>query len=398
MKKNASLILKRIAVAGFAGALAFSAFVTIGSELPRNPVPSVSNAPAEKTQVTKAIYGTTPEGVSVDVYTLKSNQLEVRVITFGGTLISLMAPDRAGKMDDVVLGYKDLAAYLNYQGSKGASFLGSTVGRYANRIARGQFSLDGNTYHLAVNNGPNALHGGPTGFANRIFLAKTVGDGVELSYHSKDGEEGYPGNLDVTVRYLLTGGDLKIEYSATTDKATVLNLTNHAYFNLTGGGNVLATQLKLDASRYTPVDTTQIPTGELRSVAGTPFDFRKTTPIGERINADDEQIRIGHGYDHNFVLDGEASALKHAAEAYDPASGRVLEVLTTEPAVQLYTGNFLDGSIIGKQGKPYLQNYAFCLETQHFPDSPNHPAFPTTVLRPGEKFHSVTIYRLSTRK
>jgi aldose 1-epimerase len=358
----------------------------------------ISCAVAAKTQVTKASGGTLPNGAVVDIYTLKDENLEVRVATYGGEVISLKAPDRAGKMADVVLGFDDVSGYYGNSNSAGAAFFGPIVGRYANRIANAKFSLDGREYTLAKNNGNNSLHGGPTGFHNRMWKGQIIPDGVELTYLSKDGEEGYPGNLAVIVRYTVLGGDLKIEYSATTDKPTVLNLTNHSYFNLSAGSDtILKDQLQLNASRFTPVDSTLIPTGELKLVTGTPFDFTKPHDVGERINADDDQIRLGHGYDHNFVIDGGGKDLTKAAEVYDPASGRVLQVLTTEPGVQFYTSNFLDGSIKGKGGVSYPRNAALCLETQHFPDSPNHPAFPSTELKPGGKFHSVTVFRFSTR-
>jgi aldose 1-epimerase len=362
-------------------------------------VAGLSSGLAAKTQVTKASGGTLPNGAAVDVFTLKDEKLEVQIATYGGEVLSIKVPDREGKVADVVLGFDTPAGYYENSNSKSAAFFGPIVGRYANRIAHAKFTLDGKEYTLAKNNGDNSLHGGPTGFHNRMWAGKIIPDGVELTYLSKDGEEGYPGNLSVTVRYTVKGNELKIEYGATTDKDTVLNLTNHSYFNLGGQGNgtILQEQLQLNASRFTPVDSGLIPTGELKPVAGTPFDFVKPHAVGERINADDEQIKLGHGYDHNFVIDGGGKALTKAAEVYDSGSGRVLEVLTTEPGVQFYTSNFLDGSIKGKQGVAYPRNGALCLETQHFPDSPNHPAFPTTELKPGEKFHSVTLFRFSTR-
>jgi aldose 1-epimerase len=375
MKLNKKVVAALIVVLGFASSL------------------------AAKTAVTKASGGKLPNGAAVEIYTLKDEKLEVQVMTYGGELISLKAPDRNGKMADVVLGFDDPTGYYENSNSKAAAFFGPIVGRYANRIAHAKFSLDGKEYTLTKNNGDNSIHGGPGGFHDRMWRAEIIPDGVELTYLSKDGEEGYPGNLSVTVRYTLSGADLAIDYSATTDKPTVLNLTNHSYFNLSGQGNgtILQEQLQLHASRFTPVDATLIPTGELKSVVGTPFDFLQPHAVGERINADDEQIRLGHGYDHNFVIDGGGKELTQAAEVYDPASGRVLLVLTTEPGVQFYTSNFLDGSIKGKQGIAYPRNGALCLETQHFPDSPNHPAFPTTELRPGGKFHSLTVYRFSLR-
>lgn len=362
-------------------------------------VVGLSSGLAAKTQVTKTSGGTLPNGAAVEVFTLKDEKLEVQIATYGGEVLSIKVPDRDGKVADVVLGFDTPAGYYENSNSKSAAFFGPIVGRYANRIAHAKFTLDGKEYTLAKNNGDNSLHGGPTGFHNRTWAGKIIPDGVELTYLSKDGEEGYPGNLSVAVRYTVKGNELKIEYGATTDKDTVLNLTNHSYFNLAGQGNgtILQEQLQLNASRFTPVDSELIPTGELKPVAGTPFDFVKPHTVGERINADDEQIKLGHGYDHNFVIDGGGKALTKAAEVYDSGSGRVLEVLTTEPGVQFYTSNFLDGLIKGKQGIAYPRNGALCLETQHFPDSPNHPAFPTTQLKPGEKFHSVTVFRFSTR-
>jgi len=361
---------------------------------------ATAGAVSAKTQVTKRNGGTLPDGSAVDIYTLKSEKIELEVMNYGGFMLSLKVPDKNGKAEDVLLGFDDPSGYYDNNHSKSASFFCPIVGRYANRIAHAEFKLDGKEYHLTKNNGDNSLHGGPNGFHNHIWDAKIIADGVELKYLSKDGEEGYPGDLTATVRYTVKNGDLKIEYFATTDKPTVLNLTSHGYFNLSGQGNgtILAEQLKLNASRFTPVDSGLIPTGELKPVAGTPFDFLAPHAVGERINANDEQLKLGHdGYDHNFVIDGGGKKLVEAAEVYDPASGRVMQVWTTEPGVQFYTSNFLDGSIKGKKGIAYPRNGALCLETQHFPDSPNHPAFPTTRLNPGQKFHSETIYRFSAR-
>jgi aldose 1-epimerase len=359
---------------------------------------SLTSAPGQ-TVVTTSDFGKMPDGEKVAVYTLKSPKVEARIMTYGATLISLKTADSAGKWADVVLGFDDLAGYVANNNSKGPAFFGPIVGRYANRIAHARFSLDGKTYSLTRNNGDNSIHGGPHGFHNQLWKAERIDSGVELSYLSKDGEEGYPGNLAVKVRYTLSDGSLKIEYSATTDKPTVLNLTNHSYFNLRGQGNgdVLAHELTLNASRFTVVDSTLIPTGELRSVAGTPLDFRESTRIGERINSDYEQMRLGNGYDHNFVVDGKADELNEAARVYEPSSGRELTVLTTQPGVQFYSANFLDGSIAGKSGVKYQRRTAFCLETQHYPDSPNHPAFPSTELVPGQEFHSITVFRFSAR-
>jgi len=339
------------------------------------------NAVVAKTEVTKRDGGKLPDGSSVDIYTLKDDQLELEVMTYGGFMLSLKVPDKNGKMEDVLLGFDTPSGYYENNHSSSGSFFCPLVGRYANRIAHAKFTLAGKEYTLTKNNGDNTLHGGPNGL-------------------SKDGEEGYPWNRSVTVRYTVKGGDLRIEYAATTDKDTVLNLTSHGYFNLSGQGNgtILSEQLKLNASKFTPVDSGLIPTGELKPVAGTPFDFLTPHAIGERINANDEQLKLGHdGYDHNFVIDGGGKKLAQAAEVYDPASGRVMQVWTTEPGVQFYSSNFLNGTIVGKKGVAYARNAALCLETQHFPDSPNHPAFPTTTLKLGEKFHSETIYRFSAR-
>jgi aldose 1-epimerase len=345
-----------------------------------------------KTRVSKQPFGQTPEGAPVDIYSLADGKIEVRIMTYGGIVVSLRAPDRNGKLDDVVLGCDSVEKYVVQ-----TAHFGGIIGRYANRIAHGTFQLDGQTYSIPKNDGDNALHGGIRGFDKVVWTAKQIKDGIELTYVSKDGDQGFPGTLTTSVRYTLSGSALRIEYSATTDKDTVLNLTNHSYFNLAGQGkgDVLGHVLKIDASRITPVDASLIPTGELKLVEGTPFDFRTPHAIGERIDADDVQLRLGHGYDHNFVLDHAAGQLAEAAEVYEPTTGRILRVSTTEPGVQLYTGNFLDGSITGKEGRVYNRRFAFCLETQHFPDSPNHPSFPSTELKPGQTFHSVTVLEFS---
>lgn len=350
-----------------------------------------------QTKVTSRPYGKLPDGTAVDVFTLSDGAFEARIATYGGVVVSLKTPDRDGKSGDVVLGFDDLDGYVANFNGKADAFFGALIGRYANRIAHGSFTLDGNKYSLPLNNGANTLHGGPHGFNNVVWKSKEISNGVELTYLSKDGEAGYPGNLTAIVRYTLVKGDLRIEYSATTDKDTVVNLTNHSYFNLAGSGDILGNQLTLHASRFTPVDSGLIPTGELKSVDGTPFDFRKPHTVGERINANDDQLHLGHGYDHNWVLDSGGTKLAEAAELYDPTSGRVLKVLTDQPGIQFYSGNFLDGSVRGKGGKPYQQHAALCLETQHFPDSPNHPDFPTTELKPGQHYHTVTIFSFSTR-
>ncbi|MGB7131511.1 MAG: aldose epimerase family protein [Candidatus Sulfotelmatobacter sp.] len=350
-----------------------------------------------ETKVTTQPFGKMPDGTPVKIYTLSDSGHEVRISTYGGVVVSLKTPDRSGKSADVVLGFDSVDGYVsNFNGSSDA-FFGAIIGRYANRIAHGSFTLDGQKYSLPRNDGENTLHGGPHGFNNVVWKGKTIANGVELTYFSKDGEEGFPGNLTATVRYTLVKGDLRIEYSATTDKDTVVNLTNHSYFNLAGHGYILNHQLTLHASRFTPVDARLIPTGELKPVDSTPFDFRKATAVGARIGADDPQLHLGHGYDHNWVLDSGGGKLVEAAELYDPSSGRVLKVLTDQPGIQFYSGNFLNGSIKGKGGKAYQLHAALCLETQHFPDSPNHPDFPTTELKPGQRNHTVTIYRFSVR-
>jgi len=350
-----------------------------------------------KTKVTSQPFGKMPDGTAVEIFTLSDGAYEARIATYGGIVVSLKAPDRSGKSADVVLGFDDLNGYVANFNSPSTAFFGAIIGRYGNRIARGSFTLNGKKYSLPLNNGENSLHGGPHGFNNVVWKAKPVTDGVELTYLSKDGEAGYPGNLSAVVRYTLAKGDLRIEYSATTDQDTVINLTNHSYFNLAGQGDILGHQLTLHASRFTPVDAGLIPTGELKSVEATPFDFRKATAVGARINADNEQLHLGRGYDHNWALDSHGGKLAEAAELYDPGSGRLMKVLTDQPGIQFYSGNFLDGSVQGKGGKPDQLHAALCLETQHFPDSPNHPDFPTTELKPGERYHTVTIYHFSTR-
>jgi aldose 1-epimerase len=349
--------------------------------------------------IAKAPFGKTADGASVDIYTLKNAAgMEVRVITYGGRLVSLKAPGRDGKFADVVLGFDSLEGYLGEH-----PYFGALVGRYGNRIAKGRFKLDGKEYKLAINNGVNSLHGGLKGFDKVLWVGREVPGGdpsLELTYLSKDGEEGYPGNLTQKVTYTLTAAnELKIDYAATTDKDTVVNVTNHSYFNLAGQGqgDILGHVLQLNAAKFTPVDAGLIPTGELKSVEGTPFDFRQPTVIGARINAEDEQVKRGGGYDHNFIVDGAPGTLRLAARVSEPTSGRVLEVSTTQPGVQFYTGNFLDGTVKGKGGVAYAKRSGFCLETQHFPDSPNHPDFPTTTLKPGEEYKSTTVFKFSVQ-
>ncbi len=347
-----------------------------------------------RTMITQKPFGKTEDGTAVELYTLKSDGLKASITTYGGRVVTLMVPDRTGKPGDIVLGFDSLAGYL-----KENPYFGALIGRYANRIAHGKFTLEGKAYQLPINNGANSLHGGVHGFDRKVWKAKVEGESLVLTYVSKDGEEGYPGTLTATVKYSLTASELRIDYSATTDKPTVLNLTNHSYFNLAGQGegDVLRHEVTIFADKFTPVDKGLIPTGELRSVAGTPFDFRTPHKIGERIGAADEQLKFGSGYDHNWVLTGATGALRLAAKVHDAGSGRVLEVMTTQPGIQFYTGNFLDGTLTGKDGKVYKQRYAFCLETQHFPDSPNKPGFPSTELKPGQKFQSTTVFRFSTK-
>jgi len=341
-------------------------------------------------------FGKTPSGEAVELYALKNAKgVEGDISTYGGVLVALKVPDHAGALGDIVLGFDDFQGY-----QIPPPYFGAIVGRYGNRIAHARFTLGGVEYNLAKNDGDNTLHGGKRGFDKVLWTAKNAtGHSLELAYLSKDGEEGYPGNLSVTVTYTLTdNNELKIDYSATTDKDTVVNLTNHSYFNLAGQGegDILGHELILNADRYTPVDKGLIPTGELRSVAGTPFDFRQPHAIGERIGSSDEQIALGGGYDHNFILNRTGDGLSLAARVTEAKSGRALEVFTTEPAIQFYTGNFLDGTIRGKGGKVYGRRSAFCLETQHYPDSPNQPSFPSTVLKPGAVYRTTTVYRFST--
>jgi aldose 1-epimerase len=346
--------------------------------------------------VEKAEFGKLPDGTAIESFTLHNSQgASAKVITYGATLAELHVPDKNGKMGDVVLGFDNLEGYLGQH-----PYFGGTIGRYGNRIAKGKFTLDGKEYQLFLNNGPNSLHGGQIGFNRRVWKAEELQDkdgaAVRFSYLSKDGEENYPGNLKVSVTYRLTNtNELKLQYSAETDKDTVLNITNHSYFNLSGTdtGNILKYILYINADKYTPVDSTLIPTGEIASVAGTPLDFLKPTAIGARIG---ELKEIG-GYDHNYALNGKAGTLRVAAKVTDPESGREMEVLTTEPGVQFYSAIGLNGSIKGKGGVGYEKYGAICLETQHFPDSPNHPNFLSAVLKPGAKFYSETIYKFTAK-
>jgi aldose 1-epimerase len=324
--------------------------------------------------------------------------MEARIATYGGIITMLTAPDRKGHYADVVLGYDSLQGYI-----KGTSYFGAMIGRYGNRIAHGQFTLDGKRYTLATNNGPNSLHGGRVGFDRVIWQVENAAIVAEvaqlsLTYTSRDGEEGYPGNLKVTAVYTLTEDNtLRLDYTAVTNESTPVNLTQHSYFNLRGRGDVLGNVLQIPADQFTPVDSTLIPTGELRPVAGTPFDFRNPTAIGARIGAADEQLKFGKGYDHNWVITKPAGTLTVVATVYEPDTGRVLEVSSTEPGVQFYTGNFLDGSSMGKGGWAYAVHEGLALEPQHFPDSPNHPNFPSAILAPGQTYHNTISYRFSAR-
>lgn len=342
-------------------------------------------------------FDTIIDGKNVALYTLENdNGMIVQITNYGGRIVTLIVPDKEGKKADVVTGYDNIQGYVNDK-----SFFGGIIGRYGNRIGKGKFVIDGKEYQLPLNDGPNSLHGGMKGFDHKVWdVVKATKDSLVLQYLSVDGEEGYPGNLKVEVIYSLNNNnELKIDYKAETDAPTVVNLTNHAYFNLSGhdNGDILGHLLMINASKITPVDSTLIPTGEFMNVEGTPFDFKKLQAIGSRINDDHIQLKYGKGYDHNWVLDKNGNEMSLAAELVDTVSGRVMEVYTTEPGIQFYSGNFLDGTVIGKKGVSYKYRHALCLETQHFPDSPNKPNFPSTILRPGEMYKTSTIYKFSVR-
>jgi aldose 1-epimerase len=346
-------------------------------------------------RLVKEPFGSAPDGTPLDLFILDNGRgLEARITNFGGIIVSLFAPDRHGRRRDVLLGFGDARGF-----ARNKPYFGALIGRCANRIAKAQFVLDGRTYHLAANDGHNHLHGGIIGFDRVVWEPRPLaGDGpaLELKYRSQDGEEGYPGNLDVTVVYGLTpANELKIRYEAVTDRSTPVNLTSHAYFNLGDSPDILGHEIRLNASVFLPVDAGLIPTGQLRRVDGTPFDFRTPASIGARLGVDDQQLRLARGIDHTFVIDKRKGGLATAAEVYDRASGRAMRVRTTEPGIQLYTGNFLDGTIVGKGGRAYGPRAALCLEAQHFPDSPNQPRFPSAILRPGEVYSQTTVYELS---
>ena len=359
----------------------------------------MSYSDGSTSSITSTAFGKTTDGRAVEIYTLRNrNGMEARITNYGGIIVSLTAPDRDGKFADVVVGYDRLDDYL-----KGASYFGALIGRYANRIGGAKFALNGRTYTLAPNNGSNSLHGGIKGFDKVVWDAKVVklvkGPALELAYLSKDGEEGFPGNLKVKVAYCLTNeNELRMDCTATTDAPTVCNLTGHSYFNLAGKGDVLAHEVCLNASRFTPANAGLIPTGELKLVDGTPFDFSKSTAIGARIQADDPQLKFARGYDQNFVIDKPPGQLGLHGRVYEPASGRVMEVWSTEPGVQLYTSNHFDGSIIGKGGQAHPRYGALCLEPQHFPDSPNKSGFPPVSLQPGQTYHNTIIYKFSVNR
>jgi aldose 1-epimerase len=378
----------------------FICIVTLGAGCSTDEREEPGMAKDEGSRITKESFGTTADGTTVDLYTLiNANGCEAKITNYGGIVVSLRVPDREGNLSDVVLGFDSFEPYLGNH-----PHFGALIGRYGNRIGKAEFVLDGEEYALAANNEENHLHGGLEGYDKVVWEAEVVedddGPALELEYLSPDMEEGYPGNLSVEVLYRLTEDNgLRIDYRATTDKKTVVNLTHHSYFNLENGGasDILGHEVMIAADRFTPVDEGLIPTGELRSVEGTPLDFRQPVAIGARIDQDDEQMKFGGGYDHNWVLNNQDGTLALAARVHEPTTGRVMEVYTTEPGLQFYSGNFLDGSQLGKGGAAYEHRSGFCLETQHYPDSPNKPEFPSTVLEPGEVYTQTTIYKFSTK-
>jgi aldose 1-epimerase len=374
------------------GIIALAAAVVVGTSSCSSTRGKEPGAVVQAT-VEKSAFGALRDGTAVDLFTLKNpNGMVVKVITYGAIITEIQAPDRNGKLGDLVLGFDNLDAYV-----KGHPYFGAAIGRVGNRIAKGQFTLDGKTYKLAANDGPNHLHGGLRGFDKVVWAATAAATEdaaqVRFTYTSKDGEEGYPGNLKVTMTYTLTTkNELRIDYRASTDKATPVNLTNHSYWNLAGEGDILGHELRLFANAFTPVGATLIPTGEIRTVKDTPMDFTQPKPIGRDLK---QLTNDPQGYDHNFVLNSHGRTLALAARVYEPKTGRVLEILTDQPGVQFYSGNFLDGTLTGKRGIVYQKHYGFCLETQHFPDSVNQPSFPSVILRPGQTYKTTTIHRFS---
>ena len=381
-------------------ALTLSLPITVSAAAEPTKKPELKTEPKAEPSIAETAFGTLEDGGKVTLYTLtNASGAEARIINYGAIVVSLKVPDKQGKLQDVVLGYDDLAGYV-----KGKDFFGSTVGRFGNRVGAGKFTLDKKTYQLDLNNGPNHLHGGAHGFYKKLWKAEPVkgkeGPGVKLTYVSKDGEEGYPGTVTLAVTYTLTNKNaLRIDYRGTTDKPTILNPTHHSYFNLSGDANhsILDEELMIDADKTTPVGTGLIPTGKLADVAGTPMDFRKPTKIGARVDAKDEQLDLGKGYDHNWVLRNYSKKVRKVAELYDPTSGIVMQILTDQPGLQFYSGNFLNGTIHGKKGLAYQHRTALCLEAQLFPDAPNHPNFPSAVLRPGQTYTQTTLYQFSSR-
>jgi aldose 1-epimerase len=376
------------------------AYLTGCTSAPPPPPPSPPQ-PQAASNIDKESFGT-KEGTPVELYTLRNAKgMEAKITNYGGIVVALKVPDRTGQFGDVVLGFDVLDGYLSPEYAKSNPYFGALIGRYGNRIGKARFSLGGKEYKLAANNGVNHLHGGVKGYDKVVWEARPVpGEepALELHYLSKDGEEGYPGNLDIKAVYTITNeNSLKVDFTATTDKETVANLTHHSYFNLAGKGDILGHEVMINSDKTTPVDSGLIPTGELRPVKGTPFDFNTPTAIGARIGQDDEQLKFGKGYDHNWVINKNAGELGLMARVYEATSGRVLEVLSTEPALQFYSGNFLDGSLKGKGGWVYQFRNGFCMEPQHYPDSPNKPKFPSTVLKPGETYRNTILYRFSTK-
>ena len=390
MQKSLSWITFVTAVTGLA-------FLAACSPSPA-PQPQMQSAGST---MTKGPFGT-KEGVQVDLYTLRNAKgMEAKITNYGGIVTSLKVPDRSGQPGEVVLGFDTLDGYLSPEYAKSNPYFGALIGRYGNRIGKAAFTVDGKEYKLAANNGPNHLHGGVKGYDKVVWEAKPLrgeDPALELRYFSKDGEEGYPGNLTITAVYSLTGDNaLKVDFTATTDKDTIVNLTHHSYFNLAGKQDILGHEVMIAAERFTPVDITLIPTGELKPVQGTPFDFNSPTAIGARINQDEEQLNFGKGYDHNWVINKAPGELGLMARVYEPTTGRVLEVLSTEPGLQFYSGNFLDGTVQGRGGWTYQFRNGFCMEPQHYPDSPNKPQFPPVVLKPGQTYRNTILYRFSVQ-